>query len=245
MDRHVLAAISIAGTSLDLLGGMYLAYDLLGGKHGPLRTLTRGVTYGAIYGIAYGLPLGWRFGLAAGFTHGFTLAFELSRVARQAEYGLAFDAIFALIRGAGFGLGLYHDFGTKFAVIFASLSTVGQIFAYSRGMRPGLDYQPQARPRITRRQLLGAVNRTVGYAITGLICGLVAQGSYSITFALKIGLVIGVATALGSFVTPYIEWRADTLPERRLGVFGICLILSGFILQSIQYWTVLLDIPLT
>ncbi len=37
MDHHTVAAISIAGTCLDVLGSLYLAYDLLGGQHGPLR----------------------------------------------------------------------------------------------------------------------------------------------------------------------------------------------------------------
>ena len=41
MDKHALALISIIGSSLDVLGALYLAYDLLGGEHGPLRTLTR------------------------------------------------------------------------------------------------------------------------------------------------------------------------------------------------------------
>jgi hypothetical protein len=45
MDHHIVAAVSISGISLDVLGGLYLAYDLLGGQHGPLRLLTRIVTY--------------------------------------------------------------------------------------------------------------------------------------------------------------------------------------------------------
>ncbi|HWY71731.1 MAG TPA: hypothetical protein VNX88_23895 [Terriglobales bacterium] len=245
MDRHVLAAVSIAGISLDLIGGMYLAYDLLGGKHGPLRTLTRAVTYSVLYGVGFGLPLGWRFGLAVGLTNGFTLAVELSRAARQQpDYGLAHDSLFSLIRGAGFGLGLHHNYGTKFAIIFAILSTVGQIIAYSWGVRPTMQYQAMARPRITGRQAAAALVRTVGYLLAALISGLLAQGTYSIGFALEIGLVIGLATAFGNFLTPYIEWFADSLPERRLGVFGVVLILSGFCLQSIQYWVALLDVPL-
>jgi hypothetical protein len=64
MDKHTLALISIIGSSLDVLGAMYLAYDLLGGEHGPLRTLTRAVTYGALFGTGYGLALGPVFGLA-------------------------------------------------------------------------------------------------------------------------------------------------------------------------------------
>src|SRR5436305_7099178 len=139
MERHVLAAISIAGTSLDLLGGMYLAYDLLGGKHGPLRTLTRAVTYSVLYGVGFGLRVGWRFGLAAGLTNGFTLAIELSRAARQQpDYGLGHDSLFSFIRGAGFGLGLYQDFGMRFALIFVVLSTVGQHIVYRPGDDPEL-----------------------------------------------------------------------------------------------------------
>ena len=57
--------MSLAGVILDALGGLYLAYDLLGGSRGPLRTITKGVSYGAIFGIAYGLPLGVWFGLVA------------------------------------------------------------------------------------------------------------------------------------------------------------------------------------
>ena len=37
---------------------------------------------------------------------------------------------------------------------------------------------------------------------------------------------------------------ADNLAERRLGTFGICLVLCGFVLQSVQYWTVILDVPM-
>ena len=57
MNHHTLAAISITGTCLDVLGSLYLAYDLLGGRYGPLRLLTRAVTYSIIFGIGYGLGL--------------------------------------------------------------------------------------------------------------------------------------------------------------------------------------------
>jgi hypothetical protein len=35
---------------------------------------------------------------------------------------------------------------------------------------------------------------------------------------------------------------ADHLPEKRMGVFGVGLILTGFTLPSVQYWVVLLDV---
>jgi hypothetical protein len=65
------------------------------------------------------------------------------------------------------------------------------------------------------------------------------------SFALRIGLVIGIVTGVGAAINPYIEYYADNLPERRLGVLGIGLILCGFTLQSIQYWLALLDVRVT
>jgi hypothetical protein len=65
------------------------------------------------------------------------------------------------------------------------------------------------------------------------------------SFAVRVGLVTGLVTAVGTMVNPYIEYYADNLPERHLGAFGIWLLLCGFALQSVQYWVVILDIPVT
>jgi hypothetical protein len=54
--------------------------------------------------------------------------------------------------------------------------------------------------------------------------------------------VTGVVTGIGITVNPFIEYSADNLPERRMGAFGIGLILCGFALQSFQYWLALLDV---
>jgi hypothetical protein len=58
-----------------------------------------------------------------------------------------------------------------------------------------------------------------------------------------ISLMIGAVSALVNFLSPYIEWWAENLPERRLGAFGVVLILIGLTLQSVQYWVALLDVP--
>lgn len=103
MDHHTVAAIAIAGSCLDVLGSLYLAYDLLGGPHGPLRLLTRAVTYSILFGIGYGLGLGLTFGVASGLALGVTLAIELNRTAkRQDHYPLAAEALFSLIRASAF-----------------------------------------------------------------------------------------------------------------------------------------------
>ena len=87
------------------------------------------------------------------------------------------------------------------------------------------------------------MNRTVGYAVAGYISALAAhQRANALSVGVKAGLVIGVVTAIASACTPFIEWIADHVPEKRMGVFGVGLILIGFALQSVQYWLALLDV---
>lgn len=245
LEKHTLALISIVGSSLDVLGALYLAYDLLGGEHGPLRTLTRAVTYGALYGIGYGIALGPVFGLISGIAHGITLAWEYSRASRnQPKPGFWVDSTMSAIRGAGFAVGTTYLFGPAFGLTFGAFSTVGQSIAYRLGIRPTVDYKPATRPRITRFQMLAALNRTVGYAATGYVSSLVAnERDHAVAVGLRTGLAIGLVTAIAGVFTPFIEWSADHIPEKRMGVYGVVLILMGFALQSIQYWIALLDIP--
>ena len=247
MDRHTLAVIGIAGSSLDLLGAMYLAYDLLGGEHGPLRTLTRAVTYGVLFGIGYGIALGPVFGIMSGLAHGVTLGWELSRASRhKPSPGFWLDTAMGAIRALGFGLGTAYLFGARFGVTFGVLSTVGQGIAYRAGIRPSAGYKPSSRPGMTRFQMLAAANRTVGYAVAGYLSSLVAGHSeHAIAIGLKAGLAIGIVTAVAIPFMPFIEWAADRIPEKRMGVIGVGLILVGFILQSVQYWLALFDVRVT
>src|ERR1700733_2927322 len=98
MDHHTVAAISIMGTCLDVLGSLYLAYDLLGGQHGPLRLLTRAVTYSIVFGIGYAIGLGAFFGLLAGLATGTSLSIELNRAARGLHpYSLSWQGVFSAI----------------------------------------------------------------------------------------------------------------------------------------------------
>ena len=59
---------------------------------------------------------------------------------------------------------------------------------------------------------------------------------------LKAGLVDWRGHGDRGSCTPFIEWIADHVPEKRMGVFGVGLILIGFALQSVQYWLALLDV---
>jgi hypothetical protein len=244
MNHHTVAIINIAGTSLDLLGSLYLTYDLLGGSRGPLRLVTRAVTYSVVFGLGYGIGLGLIFGLAAGIATGVTVAIELNRAARGLKhYSLLWEGLFAAIRGFAFAAGLYRTVGIEFAVAFAVLISAGQVFAYSRGMRPAIDYEASRRPRITRRQFWGAVIRTIGYIVSAMICSALSHRvEHAWAFAIRVGLVTGIVTGVGTTINPFIEYYADHLKERVMGAAGITLILCGFALQSFQYWLALFDV---
>lgn len=247
MDHHTVAAISITGSCLGVLGSLYLAYDLLGGQHGPLRLLTRVVTYSLLFGVGYGFGLGLFFGLASGFAVGFTLAIEFSRAARGLDHhSLGWEALFSAIRGLAFGAGLYPITGWRFAIAFAALVTVGQIFAYARDVRPAAEYTASLRPRLTRKLFWSTGIRSLGYMATALVCSaFIHHVEHAWLFAIRVGLVTGLVTGIGGMVYPYIEYYAENLPERRMGALGIGLMLFGFVLQSAQYWLMLFDVPLT
>jgi hypothetical protein len=244
MDHHTVAEVSIAGSCLDVLGSLYLAYDLLGGQHGPLRLLTRMVTYSIVFGVGYGLGLGLVFGVASGAATGITVAIELSRMARrQDHYSLFWEGVFSAIRGLALGAGLAVVVGLRFGAAFGIFITVGQIFAYRRGIRPSLDYGPSRRPHLTMRQLRAAVVRTAGGIAAALACSALAQHlEHPWIVALRVGIVIGIVTAVGNAMGPFVEYFSDHLPERAMGAFGIGLIFVGFTLQSFQYWLVVLDV---
>jgi hypothetical protein len=201
------------------------------------------VTYGLMFFLGYValLPVGFSFLAALGT--GCTLAIEFAREARGARSTRAIDALSSLARGVCFGIGGALLFGWRFGLTFGTLSTVGQIVAYRMGIKPtlGLDARRQ-----WRKHLLGVVNRTIGYALAGAVSA-AAAGLHSrrvLLFSVGIGVAIGAVSALMALICPSIERWADRLPVRRLGVFGTFLIFIGFVLESVEHWLVLFDVPI-
>src|SRR5207245_2600743 len=160
MDPHTVAVISISGTSLDVLGSLYLAYDLLGGQHGPLRLLTRAVTYSILFGIGYGLGLGLFFGIASGIATGITISIELNRAARGLpHFSLPWEASFSAVRSFAFGAGLSRILVLEYGIAFGLVTGVGS------SVYPFIEYYADNLP--ARR--LGAIG------IGLMLCGFTLQ----------------------------------------------------------------------
>jgi hypothetical protein len=64
-------------------------------------------------------------------------------------------------------------------------------------------------------------------------------------FATRLGVVTGLVTGVGTAFSPFVEYYADKLPQRRMGVFGVALMFCGFALQSLQYWLTIFDVHVT
>ena len=229
MDHHTLAIVSIVGSSLDVLGALYLAYDLLGGEHGPLRTLSRGVTYGILFAVGYGIPLGPVFGIACGATHGFTLAWELSRASRGAPTpGLGTmrppvpfaDAATVLAR-PGFSGPRSESFSAP-SVPWGRSPLTASEFALPWNTCP---LPVRALPFARCWPLSTA--RPVTASPPGSAPEFAHRPERALWFGLRIGLTVGLVTADSSASTPFVEWGADHIPEKRMGVFGVLLILLG------------------
>jgi len=257
IDRHVIAGISIVGTVCDVMGGLYLAYDLLGGNNGPLRTLTRVVTYSLIFCVGYGVPFGLLFGplkgvelaLVVGMGLGVILGLEYAHVTldrtrdKPHAHDQWFPFLFGFLRGVVFGLAGGLLIEPLFGLLFGLLSSIGLIAVYAFRLSPTDAYQPHVKPRLRLRELLASAMRGISTALAGMIAALIIHNSSdAFGFGLTFGIVAGTVSAIVSVFSPFVEWWADHLPARRMGAFGTVILLIGLILQSIQYWVVLLNV---
>ena len=143
------------------------------------------------------------------------------------------------------GAGAAWAFSIDFGLLFGLLTGTALLLAYWLGFSPSHEFEALKRPRLSRRRLLGAFVRASLLALAAVLAGWIKPaGAQPSDFGLRYGLVVGLVGLLFGTFSGFTEWYTDHLPERRLGLFGICLIICGFILQSVQYWVSLLDEPL-
>src|SRR5271167_1380422 len=241
--RHDLIPIlSLTGVILDALGGLYLAYDLLGGKHGPLRTITKSVSYGVMFGSAYALPLGVWFGLAGLVVSGPALSLEIGR--REVRYAHPFfeALVFGLLRAASFGAAGWLARDAWFGINFGILSAIGFVATYMIVGPPPADMSA-ARPQIDKAVLKRAAFRGASIGLAAVLSGAIHREQDALFYGLKVGLVTGISSAFLVTVAPSVEAWVDHLPDRRLGGYGAILVLIGSLFQAAQYLFPLAGLP--
>jgi hypothetical protein len=246
LTPRFVAEISLIGMGLDLFGGFYLAYDLLGGKHGPLRTLARTAGYIMLFFIGYVVLLGLWYALIASVGMGILLTAEY-RFAPGLEgdqFSRLTPAAFGMLRGVVIGVAAATIAGAQFAAAFGLLSGLGLVVLSLARFSPADDYERRSNLRLTRHKLLATAWRAAVISAAGVIASMLpSSNTHSMALGIKLGLAAGAVNALVTTFSPPIEWWIENLPERRLGAAGLGLILIGMLLQSFQYWTVLLNNP--
>ena len=229
----LIPVLSLTGVVLDALGGLYLAYDLLGGRDGPLRTITKAVSYGVIFGIVYGLPLGVWFGLAGLLVSGPALSIEIRHRRSLAAHPF-FEAMeFGLGRAVSFAAAGWLAKDAEFGIYFGIFTAIGLVTAY------GIFGPPAStslrHPRINKAGLSRAAFRGASIGLAAILAGVIHRESDALAYGVKVGVVTGLSSGILVAIAPTIEEWVDKLPDRRLGGYGAMLVLIGSILQTAQY----------
>ena len=247
IESKTLAWFGASGTLCDAMGGVYLTYDLLGGRTGPLGLVTRTATYGLIFGLGYGLVFGPFFGLVAGVGLGGLLGLEFWRVAyHQRKYGsspLYNLPLYGVGRGLILGLAATHRFGREFGALFGALSAAFLYIVYRLRYAPTYDYNPSPRLPSDAHSRKAAFLRASATGVAGaMTAGILHRRLHAIPLGLTIGVVVALISLVIGLVSPRIEYYVENLPERHLAAVGFALIALGLLLQSVQYLVVIFDL---
>lgn len=243
---RTIAFFGFFGTIMDVMGGIYLTYDLLGGRDGPLSLLTRIATYTLIFSVCYGLILGPVFGLTSGLGLGIVLALEFHRISRYQRLHLSTPLQqtpwFSFARGLVLGIAAALAYGAEFGVIFGSLCALGMLIISWLGMTPTRDYIAQHRLHMTGHKFLAAVLRGAVIGLAGAAAAWIeTANSYSVEFGVLVGGTVGLGSMVLTATSPMIEYWIDNMPERHLLLMGLAMVSVGFALQSVQYLVVILS----
>lgn len=258
--------LAITATLLTVLGGLYLAYDLLGRQRGPLRWITLFVTSGLLGGFILE-PIAIVFTFQENLFAAFRII--LIGVMLGAFSGILFAApedprhphIFSgkasLIGGvltSVFLVILLSIFFTPTAADVADTYLQIMLVATLLGMPSGIalggfhhffrdTYRP-GRPAIfSWRSSLKALGVIVGFWIIIALLVLLASNvdKHVIYQETLIVLAVSLAGAVPSGFAPYVFWWINHLPERVVGASGVVLTLIGSVLPVIQPVTEILS----
>lgn len=154
------------------------------------------------------------------------------------------QVIFGILRGIVLGLAVMSIAGSRFEIAFGLLTALLLSVSFLAGFSPVNDYEVGCKPNLTRRKLGVSILRTLIVAAAGVLAAVFTTASvHSMLLGLRLGVAAGAVNALVGTFSSSIEWWIENLPERRLGVIGLGLIIAGMMFQSLQYWVVVWNIP--
>lgn len=234
IDNYTSAIFSITGMTFDSVGGLYLAYDLLGGERGPLSRLTRCATYSFIAVLFYALTFNIKFGLICGVGMGSIIGWHLHMIASERAPSKFQLVLIALCRMLIIGVGTSMVVSKAAAIILGIAAFFGSLTMTKMKFSPEHWYEASRKPSFSWRRLsLGLVIGTFFAAAAFLgetISGVSVQPALLI--GLHLGLVMGIGTSLIAAIIPFVEWYADNLPPKRMGYIGAVMFLIGFVIQA-------------
>jgi len=246
---HWDAWCNLGGSLLGALGGLFLAYDLLGGKDGPLAGVTRVVTYMFLFAIPYSLGLGLRFGLMTSWGMGLILGFDFFKESKRIQDKREPRRWITEV-ALGSGRALVLSIGLMSITTWAIAAFLFPIYAVFLSGTYFLGWSPADNRRISKHILFRWVALWVS-----LLRGVGAGLSYWASFALlsgspsqkipfvspwSVGLTIGGGSFFVGCISPWVEWWVERLSQRRLAVVGIAFAIIGFLIQAFPNWIVLL-----
>jgi hypothetical protein len=246
MAERVAAGFNIAGALLGAIGSLYLAFDLLGGRAGPLSLITRVVTYGILFGLGYGLGLGIKFGLIAGVGLGIVLCFEFWSLSADPivhkRHPWSRSIILGVTRSLVLAVALMLVVGSAVGMLFLLFMAPLLSGLNVAGFTPTHALRIMPRPRFSSDEFIASILRGAAGGLSIFMAWLLSRnhqiigGAYILRFMLTVGL-----TSFGlSVFVPVIEWWAQNAPQRWVAAAGAMMVVVGFFLQSVPYWVTLL-----
>jgi hypothetical protein len=249
--EHWDAWCNLGGSLLGALGGLYLTYDLLGGKDGPLAGVTRVVTYMFLYGITFCLGLGLKFGLVAGFGMGVILGFDYYREARRIHTKSkpphwSSMVLLALARALILALALWTITNGPVAGWFFLFNGLFLIGTYFLGWSTTKERELSDKLVVFRPASFGlAVARGIGAGLSFWFSLYLVSGTpipaFSFASPWRVGLTIWISSFFITCFTPWVEWRMEHMSKRVMSVVGLSFAIVGFLIQALPNWLVLLQ----
>ena len=243
MEPHLSAELTLLGMACDLVGGLYLAYDLFGGEKGPLSTITRLVNYSLLMIAGFLFTLGPKFALLAGIGLGSAFGLHIDRIGKGKADTFRFLLGIGTIRAVSVILALRAVGYTSLGLTIGLGAFLVTIFSTKLKITPAAFYQSDKKPHLKKAQLIIAMSLG-GLAVTMALVGASfdSDSLEVVHFGIKLGLTFAGTVLIVTTISPMIEWYADNLPDRSFGIAGAILFMTGFLIQAIPSLVVMFDI---